>query len=216
MQLLRLALGWLAGSAVVFLPMHASAADEPGASATPPPTVETRRRRPAYSAVEVHGLITGEMVPKPFFGLDAAYAIGTENFFLRAGGGFMGAPAFRLAQTVVANTMQYGLLDVCAGKSVQVHRIRMCIGGEAGAWRHIWKSSQRPTRDWTPHIAGTLKADYTYQVGEHLGVVLGVGVSIPVIGPSFQGRDQYDRPSPLVIPGPVAGTLRLGALYRFG
>jgi hypothetical protein len=206
MQLLRLALGWLVGSAVALLPAWATAAERPA---------DAPRRGPAYSAVEVQGLVIGEMIPKPFFGLDAAYAIGTENFFLRAGGAFAGAPAFRLSQTKVANTLQYGMLDVCAGKSVFRHRIRMCLGGEAGAWRHVWKSQQRANRDYTPHVAGSMKADYTVEVTEHIGVMLGVGVSVPIIGPSFQGRDQYDRPSPLVIPGPVAGTIRLGALYRF-
>jgi hypothetical protein len=213
MKVLRRALGWLAGSAIAVLPAWAAAAD---ASSRPSGAEGSARRRPAYTAVEVQGLVTGEMVPKPFFGLDAAFAIGSETFYLRAGGAFAGAPAFRLAQTEVANMLQYGFVDACAGKSVQRHRIRMCFGGEAGAWRHIWKSSQRRHRNFTPHVAGALKADYTYEITQHLGLVFGVGVSIPIIGPSFQGRDQYGRPSQLVIPGPVAGSLRLGALYRFG
>jgi hypothetical protein len=207
MQLGRLALGWLVGSTVVLLPALAAASERVDTS--------TPRRGPAYSAVEVNGLVMGEMVPKPFFGLDAAYAIGGETFFLRVGGAFMGAPAFRLSDTVVANTLQYALADACAGKTVSNHRIRMCLGGEGGVWRHVWKSSQRANRDYTPHVAGSMKADYTYQVTSRIGVMLGVGVSIPIVGPTFQGRDQYDRPSPLVIPGPVAGTIRLGALYRF-
>jgi hypothetical protein len=214
MQLLRRALGWLAGSAVALVPAWAGAAGPSGADGADDPQ-PTARRGPAYTALEVQGLVTGEMIPKPFFGLDAAFAIGSESFFLRAGGAFAGAPAFKLSLTEVANTLQYGLVDVCAGKSVYRHRIRMCLGGEAGVWRHIWKSSQRAQRDYTPHVAGSLKADYTYEITRRFGVLFGVGVSIPIIGPSFQGRDQFDRPSPLVIPGPVAGSIRLGALYRF-
>jgi hypothetical protein len=59
-----------------------------------------------------------------------------------------------------------------------------------------------------------MKADYQYMVTRRVGVLFGAGVSIPVVGPSFQGRDQYDRPTTLQIPGPIAGHLRLGASIR--
>jgi hypothetical protein len=205
MELTRLC-GPILGLVALTVPAAAQAAET---------TDAPRRRGPAYSAVELQGLFIGEMVPKPFFGIDGAYAIGSDSFYFRIGAAASGSPAFQLAQTKVANTLQYGQADVCAGKAVHRHRIRMCLGGEAGAWRHIWKSTQRGQRLWSPHLAGTLKADYTFGITDTVGVIFGVGVSVPMVGPSFQGRDQYGRPSSLVIPGPVAGSARLGVVLRF-
>jgi hypothetical protein len=195
---LGLALAW---------PATAAAADE---------TDTARPRHPRlYQALEVQGVITGELMPRPFLGLDGAYAIGTESFQLRIGATVTGSPAYRMGIGDVANVLYAGLADICAGKAVEVHRIRMCVGGEAGVWQHLWRGDlRRQYKSFSPHVGGTLKADYTYFVTPRFGVMGGVGVMIPVVGPSFRGRDQFDRPTALLIPGPVAGSARLGVSFR--
>ncbi len=208
------------GSALVPGLVHASApATAP--EATPSVTSErdaarTRRRGKRFTALEIQGIVTREMVPSTFFGVDGALAIGNDHFYFRAGGAVLGAPSFRLASNDVSNVLAYGLADVCAGKTARRHRLRMCVGAEVGGWAHRWSGYGKPGNRYSPHVAGTLKADYRYAFTDTVGLLLGVGVSIPAMGPQFRGRDQFGRPTPLLIPGPVSGSLRLGASFRFG
>lgn len=178
-------------------------------------TRRSARRAARRVALEANGVLTRELVPTSFLGFDAALSIGSENFYLRGGGALMGAPSFRLAANTVSNVLAYGLVDGCAAKQAREHRIRMCVGGELGAWGHRWRGYGEALRKRSAHIAGTLKGDYQYAFTDRLGLLLGVGVSIPAVGPQFRGRDQFGRPTPIVIPGPVAGTLRIGATFRF-
>jgi hypothetical protein len=62
-------------------------------------------------------------------------------------------------------------------------------------------------------VAGTLKADYRLGLTDRVGVMFGVGVTVPVVGPSFRGQDQMGRPTPLIIPGPVGGFITLGTSF---
>jgi hypothetical protein len=198
------------GALTVLGPLSAHASTSPQ---------ETRRvfepRRDFHQALEIQGVVTGEMLPRPFLGLEGAYSIGNEHVQLRVGGSVTGSPQLRLGPNDLNNVMYVGLLDLCMVKSVYVHRIRMCMGGEAGVWQHHWKGpKRRDLQAHSPHVAGALKADYQYSVTPRLGVLFGLGVSIPAVGPAFQMRDQLDRPTQLVLPGPVAGTLRLGVSFR--
>jgi len=158
-------------------------------------------------------VVTRELVPSSFLGVDAALAIGNDSFGLRAGGGLLGAPSFRLAANEISNVLAYGLLDACASKNVQVHRVRMCMGGELGGWKHIWDGYGEPGRTESLHVAGTLKGDYRYRFTPKFGLLFGVGLSIPAVGPQFRGRSEAGSPSPVLVPGPVAGTLRIGASF---
>lgn len=175
----------------------------------------TTRWRPRYQAVDAQALVTTELLPTRFFGLDAAYVVGTENFQLRVGGLVAGARAFRLGTGKVSNAMELGQLDLCAAKRVYRHRIRMCAGGQAGVMQHRWVGIEPPGKKSTPYVAGALKGDYRYAFTRRLGLLVGVGVSIPVVGPSFRGKDAYGRPGPSLIPGPMAGSLRVGASFSF-
>ena len=207
-------LGRTVGIAAVAASLWALAPAEASAAEPTRPVFEPRRD--FFQAFEVHGILTGQMMPRPFFGFDGAYAIGNEYFQARIGAGINGSPAWKNSGDLsVSNIIYSGLLDVCATKSVVIHRVRMCVGGEGGFWQHFWSGeSYREQKRISPHVAGTMKADYQYSITRRIGVILGAGVSIPVIGPSFQGRDQYDRPTTLTIPGPIAGHIRLGASLR--
>ena len=167
-------------------------------------------------AIELQAQGMAEMMPRPFFGFDGAYVIGNETFSARLGGQLMGSPAVRMGVGEVSNVLYSGMLDLCASKGVTHHRIRMCLGGEAGTWQHFWRGFSSPKRDFTAHVAGTLKGDYQFSINRRFGVLFGAGVSIPVVGPIFRGEDQYGHPTPLVFPGPVAGSLRIGASFRIG
>ncbi len=197
--------------------VHAS---EPEAGAKPatvpaPDAGATARKSKRFWAFELQGMLTAEMIPTTFFGGEGAFVVGNDNFFLRVGGAVLGARSFSVGQGEVANTLQYGLADACAGKTRRPHRIRMCVGAEVGAWAHLWTGYSRPGHRYSPHVAGALKADYQYQVTDRFGLLFGVGVSVPAIGASFRGTDQQGRPTALLIPGPVAGTARLGVSFRF-
>lgn len=214
---------WMAGIGlgVLALPSVASAA-EPAAetpAAVPAPTVRAdrnRRKRGRLFSLETNAVVTRELVPTSFLGMDAALAFGNDTFALRAGGAILGAASFRLAANKVSNVLAYGLLDACAGKKTREHRVRMCIGGELGGWKHFWSGYGQADRESSQHVAGTLKGDYRYAFTRNFGLLLGVGLSIPAVGPQFRGRDPAGRPTPVLVPGPVAGTLRIGGTFGFG
>lgn len=170
-------------------------------------------RRPAHRSIEVQALTYAQMLPRHMFGVDAAWVLGTEQFQLRVGAVVAAARPFDIGAYEVTNVMEAGQLDVCAAKQVQRHRIRMCIGGQGGAWQHRWEG-QRVEWDVTPWAAGTLESDYRIEVSRRVGILFGVGVTVPVVGPQFQGNDELGRSSPLVFVGPVAGSLTLGAAFR--
>lgn len=208
------------GLGLTLLPQLASANTPPPASsavsgdATPQ---TTRRRHPnRFVALEVNGSVTREMIPSSFLGVDAALAFGNRTFALRAGGSVQGAPSFRLASNKVTNVLAYGLLDACASKNTRQHRVRMCLGGELGGWKHFWSGNGSLDQAQSLHVAGTLKGDYRYAFTRNFGLLLGVGLSVPAVGPQFRGRDSANRPTPLLIPGPIAATLRVGASFGIG
>lgn len=211
------------GLGVLTVPSVASAA-EPAAeapSAVPPParsvrTERARRKRGRLFSLEANAVVTRELVPTTFLGFDAALAFGNDTFALRAGGAVLGAPSFRLAANEVSNLLVYGLLDACAGKKTREHRIRMCLGGELGGWKHYWSGYGQADTEMSQHVAGTLKGDYRYSFNRNFGLLLGVGLSIPAVGPQFRGRDPLGRVTPVLVPGPVAGTLRIGGTFGFG
>ncbi|MGH1346534.1 MAG: hypothetical protein ACRBN8_33520 [Nannocystales bacterium] len=161
-------------------------------------------------------MVTRELIPTTFLGVDAALAFGNDTFALRAGGALLGAASFRLAADKVSNLLAYGMLDACASKKTREHRIRMCFGGEAGGWKHFWSGDRPADAQYSHHIAGTLKGDYRYAFTRNFGLLLGVGMSIPAVGPQFRGRDALGRRTPVLVPGPIAGTLRIGGTFGFG
>lgn len=206
------------GVAALFAPNLAAAAEatpDPAYDATPrrsdsPPT------RQRLFALEANAVVTRELVPSSFLGFDAALVLGNDSFGLRAGGALMGAPSFRLAANEISNVLAYGLLDGCVSKNVRVHRVRMCLGGEVGGWKHFWTGYGKPDRVTSMHVAGTLKGDYRYRFTRNFGLLLGVGLSVPTVGPQFRGHDPIGRPTPVLVPGPVAGTLRIGGSFGIG
>ncbi len=207
------------GLGALTLPSPASAAGPDSAAPAPTPTVQTERtrhKRGRLFSVEANAVVTREMVPTTFLGFDAALAFGNDTFALRAGGALLGAASFRLASNEVSNLLAYGLLDACASKKTREHRIRMCVGGELGGWKHYWTGYGQPDRQSSQHIAGTLKGDYRYAFTRNFGLLLGVGLTIPAVGPQFRGHDPDGRPTPLLVPGPIAGTLRIGGTFGFG
>lgn len=211
------------GLGVLALPSAASAAEPaaeaPAAVPAPATSVQTdrvRRKRGRLFSLEANAVVTRELVPTTFLGVDAALAFGNDTFALRAGGAVLGAASFRLAANDVSNLLAYGLLDACAGKKTREHRIRMCIGGEFGGWKHYWSGYGQAETETSQHLAGTLKGDYRYAFTRNFGLLLGVGLSIPAVGPQFRGRDPAGRVTPVLVPGPVAGTLRIGGTFGFG
>ncbi len=208
--------GTLAAPAPAQAAPSASASATPAAATTSPaPATETRRKRDRVRALEMQGLVMGQLLPRVGYGGDLAFAFGHPNFQARVGAVVVGVPAFRIGDGAVANVLQTGTLDLCAAKQVLSHQIRMCMGGQAGGMAHFWKGHDRPGRGITPWAAGTLKADYQVRITKHLGVIGGVGVVIPLVGPAFQAHDQYGSPSPLIFPGPMAGFLSLGTAFRW-
>lgn len=205
------------GLATVLIPTLASAAeptDELRAVEGQPTRARASRGR--FFALEANAMVTREMIPTSFMGVDAALAFGNETFALRAGGAVLGAPSFQLGHNEISNLLAYGMLDACASKNVREHRVRMCLGGELGGWKHYWRGYGRPDRVESTHVAGTLKGDYRYRFTRNFGLLLGVGLSIPAVGPQFRGRDPLGRPSPVLVPGPVTGTFRFGGSFGFG
>ena len=71
-----------------------------------------------------------------------------------------------------------------------------------------------PGRAATPYVAGALKGDYTVSITRMFGLMFGVSVTVPVVGPEFRAQSENGQWSPLVFPGPVTGILTLGASFR--
>ncbi len=160
-------------------------------------------------------MLTTQLLPHTFFGGEAAYVIGTEGFQARFGAKLSGGRPFALSQGRIGNVLTTGELDLCGAKTVLRHRVRMCVGGEAGVMAHRWIGFDRPGRSATPYAAGGLKGDYRYSVTDKLGILFGVGASVPVLGPQFVGENSAGL-STIIFPGPVTGMLTLGVSFRLG
>lgn len=175
-----------------------------------------KKRRPIipYKAIETQAIMLGQLLPKPSFGFDGAFVFGTATFQFRLGAIVAGSPAFRLGTGKIANALGVVTGDICVARNVYKHQIRMCMGGQTGGMAHKWIGYERPGRRLTGWTAGTLKGDYRLAITERFGVMAGVGVIIPVVGPSFRAYDQFGAATPLVFPGPVAGTITLGTSFR--
>jgi len=184
-------------------------------SAESEPEPAERKRRIPYRALEVQGVVVGQLLPSPAFGVDAAAVIGSDTFQLRAGALVLGIPPFKLGTGKVGNTLAVATADMCVGKSVFRSQIRMCVGGQGGAMRHRWIGIEPEGRNLTPWWAGTIKSDYRHVITEKFGVMFGAGVVIPIVGPRFRGYNQLGSPGPLVLPGPVGGQLSVGTSWRF-
>jgi hypothetical protein len=202
------------------------AAPAPARAATPTvvtaPTSEAPAEQPRVRrswervrGIEVQGLAMTQLLPRPGFGADVAFVFGHPNFQARVGVMAVGVPAFRLGVGEVGNVLQVGTLDGCAAKRVLNHQVRMCIGGQAGGMAHRWKGFENPGRPITVWAAGTLKGDYQVFITKRLGIIGGVGMVIPLVGPTFGGADRYGSRTPLVFPGPIAGFLSLGTSFRW-
>jgi len=181
----------------------------------PAPQPQVRRKRDRVRAVELQALGMTQLLPRPGVGGDVAFVFGHPNFQARLGAMVVGVPAFRLGVGEVANALQVGTLDLCAAKRVLHHQIRMCMGGQAGGMAHRWKGFEHPGRPMTVWAAGTLKGDYQVFITKRLGIIGGVGMVIPVVGPTFGGLDAYGSRTPMVFPGPIAGFLSLGTSFRW-
>jgi hypothetical protein len=169
-----------------------------------------------YRAVDLQAAVTTHLLPRAQFGFDGAFVIGTERFMARFGVLATGGRAFELGAGTIGNTLVVGVLDACGAKTVLRHRVRMCVGGQGGVMAHRWTGFDRPGRKATPYAAGVLKGDYSVSLTERFGLMFGIAVSVPVVGPEFRAEDENGRLSPLVFPGPVAGTLTFGANFRLG
>lgn len=191
----------------------------PAVTASPstpaPAEVQVRRKRDRVRAIELQGLGMTQLLPRPGVGGDVAFAFGHPNFQARVGMMVVGVLPFRLGVGEVANVLQVGTLDLCAAKRVLDHQVRMCMGGQAGGMAHRWKGFEHPGRPITVWAAGTLKGDYQVFITKRLGIIGGVGMVIPVAGPTFGGSDSHGGRTPLVFPGPIAGFLSLGTSLRW-
>ena len=185
------------------------------ASTPTQPQPELRRKRPRVRAVELQGLAMTQLLPRPGFGGDVAFVFGHPNFQVRMGAMVVGVPAFKVGVGSVTNLLQAGTLDLCAAKRVLHHQIRMCMGGQAGGMAHRWKGFENPGRPMTVWASGTLKGDYQVFVTKRIGIIGGVGMVIPFVGPTFGGIDHYGSRTPMVFPGPIAGFLSLGTSVRW-
>lgn len=186
--------------------------------ASPPesaPTQAVRPKRDRVRAIEIQGLGMAQLLPRPGVGGDVAFVFGHPNFQARVGFMAVGVPGFRLGEGEIANVLQVGTLDACAAKRVLNHQIRMCMGGQAGGMAHIWKGYERPGRPMTVWAGGTLKADYQVLITKRFGMIGGVGMVIPVVGPTFRAVDSHGSLTPMVFPGPIAGFLSLGTSFRW-
>jgi hypothetical protein len=189
-----------------------TASPSPPAAPEPPPQV---RRRDRVRAIELQGLGMTQLLPRPGIGADVAFVFGHPNFQARVGAMVVGVPPFRLGMGEVANVLQVGTLDGCAAKRVLNHQVRMCVGGQAGGMAHRWRGYENPGRPMTVWAAGTLKGDYQVLVTRRFGIIGGVGMVIPLVGPTFSARDSYGSRTPMVFPGPIAGFLSLGTTFRW-
>jgi hypothetical protein len=206
------ALAALACSLALPTAAQASSAE---ASATTTAESTPKRKRDRVRALEIQGLGMTQLLPRPGFGGDLAFAFGFPNFQARVGAMIVGVPAFRLGQGEIGNVLHAGTLDLCAAKPVLRHQIRMCVGGQAGGMSHIWKGYEVPGRRMTAWAAGTLKGDYQLALTDRFGIIGGVGMVLPVVGPSFRGYSSHGSPTPMVFPGPMAGYLSLGTTFRW-
>lgn len=184
-------------------------------SPTEPRVRLLRPDRPKMRALELQGLGMAELLPRPAGGGDLAFAFGHPNFQVRVGVMALGVPPFRVGQGEVSNTLTTGTLDLCAAKRVQRHQIRMCLGGQLGAMFHRWKGLPTPGTRLTPWGAGTLKGDYQVMLTKRFGIIGGVGVVLPVLGPRFRGQTAAGSYSPVIFPGPMSGFLSLGTVMRW-
>lgn len=174
-----------------------------------------QRRKLPYKGLEVQATMIGQLLPKPALGADAAFVFGTETFQFKFGATVLGSPAFRLAGGEIANVLGALTADVCVAKNVYRNQVRMCFGGQGGGMVHRWRGFERPGRRLTPWWAGQLEADYRYAVTDTLGILAGVGVVVPIVGPSFRAYDEFGGASQLILPGPLGGQLSLGTSWRF-
>lgn len=182
----------------------------PAEAGAPAPLPDRR----VMHTVEVQGVAAAQLLPHTHFGGEAAWVIGSDTFSARFGAQVLGGRAFKLGGGKIGNTLAVGTLDACGSRQVFRHRVRMCVGGQGGVMAHDWDGYGRPGRKATPWVAGALKGDYRYSVTERLGLMFGVGVTLPLIGPEFRATDARGHESPLVFPGPVTGMLTLGATFR--
>ena len=181
----------------------------------PAPQPQVRRKRDRVRAVELQGLGMAQLLPRPGVGADVAFVFGHPNFQARVGAMVVGVPPFRVGTGEVTNLLQVGTLDVCAAKRVLHHQIRMCLGGQAGGMAHRWKGFEDSRRPMTVWAGGTLKGDYQIFITKRLGIIGGVGMVIPVVGPTFSALDENGSRTPMVFPGPIAGFLSLGTSFRW-
>jgi hypothetical protein len=164
--------------------------------------------------IEAQAVTATQLLPRTHFGAEGAYVLGTETFSARFGAQVLGGRAFELGDGKIGNVLSVFTLDGCGARQVFRHRVRMCVGGQAGVMSHQWYGYDRPGRKGTPWVAGVLRGDYRYSVTERLGLMFGVGVTLPVVGPEFRATDANGHISPLVFPGPVTGMLTFGASFR--
>ncbi len=203
-------------AAVAAAPASAETSSPTAVAPVEPTAPRTRQRRAdRVRAIEVQGVVMTQLLPRAGFGGDVAYVFGFPGFQVRAGAQIVGVPSFRLGEGEVANVLQAGTLDLCAAKQVLRHQIRMCVGGQGGGMAHRWKGYERPGRKMTAWAAGTLRGDYQLTLTDHFGVIGGVGVVLPVVGPAFRAVDSYGSYSPMVFPGPMAGFISLGTSFRW-
>lgn len=198
------------GLGVAVFAVTATGFATPAEAATPSPMPARR----VMHQVEVQGVAAAQLLPNTYFGGDAAWVIGGDTFGARFGAQVLGGRGFRLGDGKISNTLAVATLDACGSRQVFRHRVRMCVGGQGGMMVHDWEGYDRPGRKATPWVAGALKGDYRYSVSERIGIMFGVGVTLPVVGPEFRATDARGHMSPLVFPGPVTGMLTLGASFR--
>jgi hypothetical protein len=187
-------------------------ADEPTTAAATP---ARRERLLPYRALETQAVAMTRLLPKPGFGFDGAFVFGWESFQARVGVLALGVLPFKLAHGEIGNVVAAGQGDLCVARNVVQHQVRMCAGGQGGTMTHQWKGFERPGRKATAWAAGTLKGDYRLAITKHFGVMGGVGIVVPFVGPSFRGYDRYGVPTPVVFPGPVGGFISLGTSVRW-
>ncbi len=165
-------------------------------------------------SIEGQAVVSSQLLPRTHFGGDAAYVLGNDTFSARFGGQVLGGRPFDLGDGKMANVLAAFTLDGCGARQVFRHRVRICVGGQGGAMFHRWIGFERPGRKGTPWVAGVLRGDYRYLITERIGVLFGVGVTVPVVGPEFRASSGSRASTQVVFPGPVTGMLTLGASFR--
>lgn len=178
------------------------------------PTGAAHERTGPQQSVEVQGVVSSQMLPKTHFGGDAAYVLGNDTFSARFGGQVLGGRPFDLGEGKMGNVLTAATLDGCGARQVFRHRVRICVGAQGGAMIHRWIGFEHPGRKATPWVAGVLRGDYRYLITERIGVMFGVGVTVPVVGPEFRASSGSRASAQVVFPGPVTGMLTLGASFR--